>query len=114
MRRIADATRMIDMGKGASTGLRGVLALLVVVFLLTRLPSLPVQAQADPTIIGRAIDAVVQLSIIVRGVVDGDDQLIWYAVGSGTLVSANGLILTNQHLITPEGVDEKLTELEMQ
>ena len=64
--------------------------------------------------LGRAIDAVVQLSIVVRGVIDGEEELIWYAVGSGTVVSPDGLILTNQHLITPAGVDEKLAELETQ
>ena len=64
--------------------------------------------------LGRAIDAVVQLSIVVRGSVDGEEQLLWYAVGSGTIVTPDGLILTNQHLITPAGVDEKLAELETQ
>ena len=64
--------------------------------------------------LGRAIDAVVQLSIVVRGSVDGEEQVVWYALGSGTVVTPDGLILTNQHLITPAGVDEKLAELEAQ
>ena len=74
----------------------------------------PATAQTDPTMLGRAIDAVVQLSIVVRGVVDGEEQIIWYAVGSGTMVAPEGLILTNQHLITPAGIGEKLAELETQ
>jgi hypothetical protein len=73
-----------------------------------------VRAQTDPAMLGRAIDAVVQLSIVVDGVVDGEEQLVWYAVGSGTVVSPNGLILTNEHLIAPAGVEEKLAELRAQ
>jgi S1-C subfamily serine protease len=71
-----------------------------------------VRAQVDPLVLGRAIDATVQLSIVVHGVIDGEESTIWYAVGSGTVVSSDGVILTNQHLITPDGVDTKLAELE--
>ena len=105
---------MTRMGTSANGGVGRVLAILAGVFLLFELTGPAARAQADPIIIGRAIDAVVQLSIVVRGVVDGEDQVIWYAVGTGTVVSAHGLVLTNQHLITPTGVDEKLTELETQ
>jgi S1-C subfamily serine protease len=90
------------------------LTVAVVVLLLATLAPPAARAQLDPLILGRAVDASVKLSIIVRGVVDGEDQIIWYAAGSGTIVSPGGLILTNQHLITPAGVEEKLAELEIE
>jgi S1-C subfamily serine protease len=74
----------------------------------------PAAAQIDPIILGHAVDASVQLSIVVRGTVDDREQVIWYAVGSGTVVSPDGLVLTNNHLIAPAGVNDKLAELEQQ
>jgi S1-C subfamily serine protease len=105
---------MTRMGTRETTGVRRLLAALIGLTILVELAQAPARAQADPTMLGRAIDAVVQLSIVVRGVVDGEEQVIWYAVGSGTVVSPDGLILTNEHLITPAGVDQKLAELETQ
>src|SRR4051795_4882031 len=105
---------MTHTGKHAVSSVRAFLAILIGAFLLAGLTWTSARAQADPTMLGRAIDAVVQLSIVVRGSVDGEEQVLWYAAGSGTVVTPDGLILTNQHLITPVGADEKLAELETQ
>src|SRR5215217_1621456 len=70
-RRSLDATRMTGMGTRTKSGGRGILAILAAVFLLAGPVASSARAQAEPTIIGYAIDAVVQLSIIVRGDVDG-------------------------------------------
>jgi hypothetical protein len=61
------------MGARVETGARRFLAILIGVFLLAGLAWMPARAQADPTMLGRAIDAVVQLSIVVRGSVDGEE-----------------------------------------
>ena len=95
------------------TVVRYIVVVLALVLVMTGGPG-DADAQADPLLLGHAVDATVQLSIVVRGTVDGKPQVIWYAVGSGSIVSPAGLILTNQHLITPTGVGDKLAELEQQ
>src|SRR5215208_6682467 len=111
---IPGAMPMTRITTHKKTGVRVFLVVLAGVCLLAGPSQGPARAQTDPAMLGDAIAAVVQLSIVVRGVVDGEEQVIWYAVGSGTVVAPDGLILTNHHLITPVGIDEKLAELDTQ
>src|SRR5215204_4318430 len=69
--RTLDATPMTGMRTRAKTGARDIRTLLTGIFLLVGLVPAIARAEPDPTMLGRAIDAVVQLSIVVRGVVDG-------------------------------------------
>ena len=61
--------------------------------------------------LGRAIAATVQVGVIVEGTVDGEPQSLWYGVGSGTMVSADGLILTSRHVISAENRADWLAEI---
>src|SRR5215212_8878883 len=114
VRMIPGARPMTRMRTHIKPSARILLLILAGVCLLAGPAPIPARAQADPAMLGDAIAAVVQLSIVVRGTVDGKEQLIWYAAGSGTVVAPDGLILTNHHLITPAGIDQKLAELDTQ
>ena len=62
--------------------------------------------------LGRAVDSVIQLSIIVRGIIDGKKRLdLGVGSSSGTIVSPDELILTDRRLIAPGSTDEKLRRI---
>jgi S1-C subfamily serine protease len=72
-------------------------------------------ADLDPAARQRTRPAVVQIALWVVGS-EGDQPIAdrMEPRGSGTLISENGLILTNDHVINLDGVDERLEAEEAQ
>ncbi len=59
----------------------------------------PAQAQLDPVVRDRVVAAAVAVALIIDVTDETGTASNYLSVGSGTVVSANGLILTNRHVV---------------
>jgi S1-C subfamily serine protease len=78
---------------------RLVVPLALIVALVLGAPVGLVVAQIDPQIRDRVVPAVVEIAIILDVTENGTTEPQFLPVGSGTIISPDGLILTNHHVI---------------
>jgi S1-C subfamily serine protease len=80
----------------ASQSLR--LTFILVLALVSLVPH-RIHAQVDPSVGDRVIPAAVQIAFVVEVIENGVGEPIYVPVGSGTVVSRDGLVLTNWHVV---------------
>ena len=71
-------------------------------------------AQVDPAIRDRVVAAAVQIAITADVTENGMTTPEFFPVGSGTIVSPNGLVLTNFHVIDMAAHRDRLQQWEQQ
>jgi serine protease Do len=71
-------------------------------------------AQVDPTIRDRVVAAAVQIAITADVTENGATTPEFFPVGSGTIISPDGLVLTNFHVIDMAAHRDRLQQWEQQ
>jgi S1-C subfamily serine protease len=89
-------------------------ALIVLTLVLSLAASAPVAAQVDPAIRDRVVSAAVQIAITADVTENGTTSPQFFPVGSGTIISPDGLVLTNWHVIDMKAHRDRFAQWEQE